>query len=251
MKNKSTERPETIENRWDILYRDYPEVYEEFAKVKRTPAVDLGKVFGVKGKTVVDVGAGTGTSTFAFAIGAKKVIGIEPEKAMLNIARQNLKSKKFPNVIFKQGSSGLMPLPDHSADLVVAVTAASLYSTENITAFTYEAERVLAPGGKVMSLDIAKGWYGGELALPVFGKPRLPAGTPDSQMQREQAFLALDYRRRFFYQTQVYDSLEHIVSTYGFIFGKKAIYYLKANNITSIKWKYVIHYKQVQLIAES
>ena len=30
-------KPESIENRWDILYSKYPEVYDEFAKVERVP----------------------------------------------------------------------------------------------------------------------------------------------------------------------------------------------------------------------
>ena len=30
-------RPESIENRWDILYREYPEVYDEFASVPYEP----------------------------------------------------------------------------------------------------------------------------------------------------------------------------------------------------------------------
>ena len=32
-------RPLSIENRWDILYRDYPEVYDEFASVPNNPGM--------------------------------------------------------------------------------------------------------------------------------------------------------------------------------------------------------------------
>ena len=31
-------RPESLEGRWDILYRDYPEVYEEFGRIPKVPA---------------------------------------------------------------------------------------------------------------------------------------------------------------------------------------------------------------------
>jgi hypothetical protein len=66
MKMKSTERPETIENRWDILYRDYPEVYDEFASVPYSKIeVDvIRKMFGLRDKTVADIGSGSGISTF-------------------------------------------------------------------------------------------------------------------------------------------------------------------------------------------
>jgi ubiquinone/menaquinone biosynthesis C-methylase UbiE len=237
-------RPETIENQWDIFYRDYPEVYEEFSRVRRTPSFDLTQIFGVKGKIVVDVGAGTGRSTFALASTAQKVIGIEPETAMLKLARQNLKHIGFSNVVFRKGTAERIPLPDKSADIVAAVTVASFCSVENITRFVQEAERVLAKGGYIYSIDIADGWYGGELAPVIYGRSRRPTGINYEQV-RADAFTSLGFKRRFFYQWQYYDSVKHIVSTYGFIFGKKAIEYLKAKKKTSIKWKTVLHYKQV------
>lgn len=237
-------RPETIDNQWDILYRDYPEVYEEFSNVKRVPPIDLARIFGVKGKIVVDVGTGTGKSAFFFAPTAKKVIGIEPETAMLKLARQNLKHVGFSNVIFRKGTAEQMPLPDKSADIITALTVASFYSMDNITRFVQESERVLVTGGYIYSLDIAVGWYGGELAPVIYGRSRRPTGIDYDQV-RADAFTSLGFRRRFFYQWQYYDSVDHIVSTYGFIFGKKAIEYLKANKKTSIKWKTVLHYKQV------
>jgi hypothetical protein len=30
-------QPETIENRWDILYRDYPEIYDAFSSFPYHP----------------------------------------------------------------------------------------------------------------------------------------------------------------------------------------------------------------------
>jgi hypothetical protein len=33
------QKPLTIENQWDVLYRDYPEVYEEFGRVPYKPAL--------------------------------------------------------------------------------------------------------------------------------------------------------------------------------------------------------------------
>jgi len=49
----------------DILYRDFPEVYEEWSHIPKVP--DLVDVildhFPLKSKVVVDVGAGTGNST--------------------------------------------------------------------------------------------------------------------------------------------------------------------------------------------
>jgi ubiquinone/menaquinone biosynthesis C-methylase UbiE len=164
-------KPETIENRWDILYRDYPEVYEAFSEVmgRSRPAKDFAKMLHVKDKIVVDVASGTGRSTFPLARYARKVIGIEPEETMLKIARQTMKQNGIKNVVFRKGTSDRIPLPDRSVDIVVAVGSASFYNRENIERFVTESERILVDDGVIYSIDIAPGWYGGDLASSFMG----------------------------------------------------------------------------------
>lgn len=238
------EIPETIENRWDILYRDYPDVYEAFSRFKKTPVTDIAKEMGVEGKVVVDVASGTGTSTITLARLAKKAIGIEPEPAMMKIAREKKKELGIKNVVFKKGTSDSIPLGDSSVDMVVAVTSASFYSAENITRFVNEAERVLVTGGSIKSWDIAPGWYGGDLAPVILGKSRRHPGN-DTEFIRDKTFTALGFKYKDYFQTQEYDTLDNIISTYGFIFGKKAIEYLKVNNRTYIKWKNRLYFKNL------
>jgi len=235
------QRPETIENQWDILYRDYPEVYDSFTSVKYIPSIDLNGMFGIEGKRVVDIGSGTGKSSFYLARYAEKVIGVEPEEAMLEIARNNLKSSKFKNIFFLKGSSDSIPLPDGSADFVIGMTVASFYEAGNINRFVKEAKRVLITGGSIISVDIAPGWYGGELAPVILGRSRRREGI-DFEVVRNDAFTALGFRHTDRYQTQEYGSLENIISTYGFIFGRKSINYLQNHKKTSIKWKFRIYY---------
>jgi SAM-dependent methyltransferase len=83
-------QPESIENRWDILYRDYPQVYEAFMDVPYQPSVfdQVPKIIDLQGKVIADVGAGTGRSSLALARTARQVIGIEYEPAMLRQGRQ-------------------------------------------------------------------------------------------------------------------------------------------------------------------
>lgn len=241
-------KPETIENRWDIMYRDYPEVYEAFAEVKRRPAKDFAKMLHVKDKIVVDVASGTGRSTFPLARSARKVIGIEPEEAMLKIARQTMKQNGIKNVVFRKGTSDRIPLPDHSVDIVVAVGSASFYNRENIERFVTESERILVDDGFIYSIDVAPGWYGGDLAPVIYGPSRRKKGAGYGfGFIRSDTFAALGFKHKDFYQFQEFDSLDHILSTYGFIFGKKAIDYIKAHDKTAIKWKWRIFSKQVHV----
>jgi len=53
-------RPESIENRWDILYRDYPEVYEAFSNTPYDPTVyeQLPGIIDLRGKSIADAGGG-------------------------------------------------------------------------------------------------------------------------------------------------------------------------------------------------
>ena len=235
--------PEFIENRWDILYRDYPEIYDRFGRVPKTPTVveALHQHFPLTGKTVADVGAGSGLSTFDLAQFAAQVIGIEPEAAMRELALQAAREQNLPNVTFLEGSAEAMPLPDASVDAVVGVTLASLYNEDNILAFHREAVRVTRPGGQILLIDIASGWYGGELAPVIREKP----GEDPYEILHDQTLRACGYEHVDFFTDQDYGTLDNIIQTYGFIFGSKALRYLREHNQTTIRWKFRIHFKTV------
>lgn len=53
-------RLESIENHWDILYRDYPEVYEDFWNTPYHPTMDeqIPRIIDFRGKCVADGGGG-------------------------------------------------------------------------------------------------------------------------------------------------------------------------------------------------
>ena len=136
------QKPLTIENRWDVLYRDYPEVYEEFGRVPYKPALPskLNNWFHLCSKHILDVGSGTGLSTFDLASYAYRVAGLEPEPGMLDIANQSSHTQGIENVQFVCGRAEDVLLKDSSVELVTAITLASLYTEENIRAFVSQAE---------------------------------------------------------------------------------------------------------------
>ncbi len=159
------QRPQTIENRWDILYRDFPEVYDEFASVpKDTPPLQaMIKRVDLHGKVVADVGSGSGLSSFEFAKMAKKVIGVEVEDAMREIAERERDIRKVDNVEFIKGDAKNIPLPDNSVDVVTGITLA-IYPVDGFRGFVREATRIATDQGLIVMVNITPGWYGGELA---------------------------------------------------------------------------------------
>ena len=149
--------PETIEHRWDILYQDYPEVYDRFASFPYSPRpVDvLNSRFSLEGKVVVDNGAGTGKSAIAMSGYAKEIIGVEPEASMRILANERVADLLIRNVRFVEGSGQAIPLPDGFADVFTSFTG-GMQSIQ-------EAKRILRRPGLIVALDIAPGTYGGDL----------------------------------------------------------------------------------------
>lgn len=225
--------PETIEHRWDILYRDYPEVYDRFASFAYSPRpVDvLTGRFPLEGKVVVDNAAGTGKSTIALSPYAREVIGVEPEPSMRKLAMQEAARLGIRNVRFIAGSGQAIPLPGGSADVFTSFTG----GIQSIV----EARRILRCPALIVAIDIAPGKYGGDLDEEL--------NHLDPELQSYSDFLVKEngFSYKDFESVQEYGSLENIVETYGFIFGHKAIERLKAGGKTSITWTFRMHFLEL------
>lgn len=234
------QKPLTIENRWDVLYRDYPGVYNEFASVTYNPPIFdvLLESFDFKDKVVADIGSGSGLSSFRPAKVARKVIGVEIEDSMRELAEKEAKRLSLDNVEFVKGDGRNIPLPKNSVHIVTAITLA-IYPINGYRDFVRGASDITKDGGLIIMLNIAPGWYGGELSTVIDDKSTGDADL-DTLLVNEFGF-----ERKDFYSTQEYGSMNKIINTYGFIFGQKAINFLRKNNKTSIKWKFRIHYKKI------
>ncbi|HMP01057.1 MAG TPA: class I SAM-dependent methyltransferase [Gemmatales bacterium] len=101
------------------------------------------------GALVLDVGFGTGISAQPLAERGWQVIGIEPNDDMLRTARQTLPSKLGIRLI--QAAAEQVPLPDASADAIVAAQAFHWFRP---TAALAEFHRLLKPGGSLFLM-----WY--------------------------------------------------------------------------------------------
>jgi ubiquinone/menaquinone biosynthesis C-methylase UbiE len=242
LKNHGSKRPVTLENRWEILYRDYPEVYDEFASIEQQGKrwIDQARqIVSFKGKTVADIGSGSGKSTFELAEYADFVIGIEPENAMRELALKNQEKTGYQNVIFKKGWAADIPLEDKSVDMTVSATGFVFYDAASAQRFMSESKRITKPGGHIILVGIVPKWgLGGELTPLLLGKQK-----------RDDMFDLLmskfGFKHKDYYSISDFGSVDRAINIFGFIFGSKVINYLQKYQKSTIKWKWRIYYKQV------
>jgi ubiquinone/menaquinone biosynthesis C-methylase UbiE len=96
----------------------------------------------VEGADVIDIGCGTGLSSSPLLDRGARVVGVDPDQAMLDRAEVALGARAR----FVLGSAEELPLADASADLVVSAQAAHWFREPHATS---EIQRVLRPGGHV------------------------------------------------------------------------------------------------------
>jgi ubiquinone/menaquinone biosynthesis C-methylase UbiE len=98
--------------------------------------------------TVVDIGCGPGAAVrYAAGIGAS-VVGVDPARMMLRMARLLTRSRKARYV---EGAAESLPLPDGSATVAWAI--ATVHHWHDIDASVREIRRVLAPGGCFVAIE--------------------------------------------------------------------------------------------------
>lgn len=100
-------------------------------------------------ESVIDVGCGTGRllRSAGKRWPAAHLIGVDPSPGMLEVARQ-----RTPGVTFYNGSAENLPLPDHSADLVLSTL--SFHHWNNREAGLRDIGRVLRPDGHFCLADL-------------------------------------------------------------------------------------------------
>ena len=99
------------------------------------------------GQNVLDVACGTGivARTAADLVGAPNVVGVDLNEAMLTVAR-----RVRPDIDWRQGDAGALPLPDLAFDAVLCQMAL-MFFPERATALR-ETGRVATAGGTVAVL---------------------------------------------------------------------------------------------------
>ena len=93
---------------------------------------------------ISDIGAGTGKLTKPLLENGNRVIAVEPNDAMRQVAQETLKD--FDHAHFVKGTDADTTLPNESID---AITVAQAFHWFDIHAFQKECKRILKPQGNV------------------------------------------------------------------------------------------------------
>jgi len=107
--------------------------------------------FDLADKVVVEVGSGRGggAAFLAKTYGPKLMLGLDFSGPAVSLSQQ---LHNAPNLRYRQGDAGQLPLADGFADLIVNVESSHCYPS--VDKFLAEAYRVLKPGGGFAWCDL-------------------------------------------------------------------------------------------------
>ena len=134
---------------WELLYRLEPGLYDRLASAERLHPGVVGWLPRHVDQ-IAEVGAGTGRLTMELIGRGRRVVAVEPAQPLRAILRRKLAAAEHGDrVQVIHGFFDRLPLPDDSADLVVACSAFTSSPAHGGEDGLAEMERVCRPGGCV------------------------------------------------------------------------------------------------------
>ena len=124
---------------------EYHEVFENYQGILEQTVIEIAKT---PGATVLDIGSGTGNLSYVAKLAAYNVIGIDPNKKMLKIAKD-----KFPDIDFVEGGFLNIPQSNNSVDAIISSYAFHHLSDEDKKLAALLFSTKLKANGKVIIAD--------------------------------------------------------------------------------------------------
>jgi len=147
---------------YPLIYREHAADYDALVAAEDCDgqlAAAIRPFLGLRG-TLVDVGTGTGRISRLFASRAARIIGVEPAPAMIEIAKSH--RAQWPHVDWEivAGDARRLPVPDATADLVVAGWVFGHFRSwmpdtwrAEVDTAIGEMRRVAKPGAKIVVVE--------------------------------------------------------------------------------------------------
>ncbi|HEX2910358.1 MAG TPA: methyltransferase domain-containing protein [Chloroflexia bacterium] len=138
---------------WELTYWKTPELYEELTEGEHLhPGIFRQLAHDLRGKVVLDAGAGSGRASFeCMRQGAKTVYAVEPSPGLLNILEQKLeKQPAGRRLIPLRGRFDSLPLDNKSVDVSISCSAFTADPEQGGDPGLEEMKRVTRPGGKIV-----------------------------------------------------------------------------------------------------
>jgi hypothetical protein len=133
---------------WNLGMAKSPAVWDALPWSYWAPSIIYDRV-NLRGKTVLDIGAGTGQVTLRCAPYATSVIALEPVTALRRYIERKMTAAGFTNVCTLAGILETSPLEDASIDIAILSNGSFGWNPE---VELRELERVTTPDGVILML---------------------------------------------------------------------------------------------------
>ncbi|MFP5204665.1 MAG: ArsR/SmtB family transcription factor [Acidobacteriota bacterium] len=104
--------------------------------------------------TIADLGTGEGGFALLLSQRARQVIAVDSSARMLEVGRELARRNSVSNIEFRLGDMEELPIADAEVELVFF--SQSLHHALHPERALAEAARILAPGGRIVILDLAR-----------------------------------------------------------------------------------------------
>ncbi len=140
---------------WENFWTEKKDPNQIYDNSGRTPAALKEIMSDLKGKWILEVGAGTGRDSFTFAEDGAKVIVLDYADAAMDIVKA-LNDQNEAKVIPVQGDAFELPFTDNTFDMVFH--QGLLEHFRDPSGIVKENLRVLKPGG-IAIIDVPQRWH--------------------------------------------------------------------------------------------
>lgn len=179
------------------------------------PAIEA--IVDVRGKTVLDVGAGTGRVTRQLAARAARVVGVDRSGAMLAIARRHLEAMKPPaSFELHEADARALPVESGFADVAVAGWVFGHFRKWMPEGWRAEVGRALAE----MERAVVAG--GVMIVIETLGTGRTEPLPPSADLAEYYAWLESEHgmTRQAIRTDYQFRDVESAAAVTGFFFGE-------------------------------